>query len=160
MSDGPTVLRFPKGDVGEPVAATRSHGTVDILHETGEADAVDLLVIGVGAFAAMSIDVGEKIAARGRAVGVIDPRWVLPVSDDVVALARAAGAVAVIEDNLVSGGVGSAVTLALRDAGCAVPVHTFGIRKDFLGHASRGQLLEELGLTPDAIVSALESRLE
>jgi 1-deoxy-D-xylulose-5-phosphate synthase len=158
VSDAPTVIRFPKGDVADPVRAVRTHGDVDILFETGEGD-VDVLIVGVGAFAAMSIDVGEKIAAHGRSVRVIDPRWVLPVSDDVVSLARGAGAVAVVEDNLVSGGIGSAVTLAARDAGLELPVHLYGIPKRFLHHASRAQLLEELGLTADSVAVDLEARL-
>ena len=90
---------------------------------------------------------------------VIDPRWVLPVSDDVVALAGAARAVAVVEDNLVSGGVGSAVTLAARQAGVDVPIHLYGIPKSFLDHASRGQILEELGLTADSVAGDLGRRL-
>ncbi|GAA6525695.1 1-deoxy-D-xylulose-5-phosphate synthase [Intrasporangium sp. DVR] len=158
VSDAPTVLRFPKGDVGEPVAAVRAVGSVDVLHESGD-EAVDVLVVGVGAFAAMSVDVGEKLAAQGHSVRVVDPRWVLPVDPAVVELARSAGAVAVIEDNLVSGGIGSAVTLALREAGLDVPVHTYGIPKRFLTHASRGQVLEELGLTADTVVAGLAAHL-
>jgi 1-deoxy-D-xylulose-5-phosphate synthase len=158
VSDGPTVIRFPKGDVADPLMAVRSTGEVDVLFENA-GDDVDLLVVGVGAFAGLAIEAGEKIAAHGRDVRVVDPRWVLPVSDDVVVLARRARAVAVVEDNLVSGGVGSAVTLALRQAGLDVPVHTYGIPKQFLDHASRGQILEALGLTADQVVADLEPRL-
>ncbi|GAA2492026.1 1-deoxy-D-xylulose-5-phosphate synthase [Terrabacter carboxydivorans] len=158
VSDGPTVIRFPKGDVADPVTAVRAVGDVDVLFENA-GDEVDLLVVGVGAFAALAIEAGEKIAAHGRTVRVVDPRWVLPVSDDVVGLARRAKAVAVVEDNLVSGGVGAAVTLALREAGVDVPVHTYGIPKRFLEHASRVQILEELGLTADQVVADLEPKL-
>jgi 1-deoxy-D-xylulose-5-phosphate synthase len=158
VSDGPTVIRFPKGDVADPLTAQRTIGDVDVLFENAGGD-VDLLVVGVGAFAGLAIEAGEKIAAHGRDVRVVDPRWVLPVSDDVVELARRARAVAVVEDNLVSGGVGSAVNLALREAGLDVPVHTYGIPKQFLEHASRGQILEELGLTADQVVADLEPRL-
>ncbi|MDN5794522.1 MAG: 1-deoxy-D-xylulose-5-phosphate synthase [Intrasporangium sp.] len=158
VTDGPTVLRFPKGDVAEPIRAVRSAGEVDVLFETGTEDA-DLLVVGVGAFAGLAVDVGEKIAALGRTVRVVDPRWVLPVSDSVLALARQARTVAVIEDNLVSGGVGAAVTLALREAGQDIPVHLHGIPKRFLEHASRAQVLEALGLTAEAIVADLQGRL-
>ncbi|MBC9823582.1 1-deoxy-D-xylulose-5-phosphate synthase [Terrabacter sp. MAHUQ-38] len=158
VSDGPTVIRFPKGDVADPLMAVRSVGDVDVLFENA-GDDVDLLVVGVGAFAGLATEAGEKIAAHGRDVRVVDPRWVLPVSDDVVELARSARAVAVVEDNLVSGGVGSAVTLALREAGLDVPVHTYGIPKRFLDHASRGQILEALGLTADQVVADLEPRL-
>ena len=158
VSDAPTVLRFPMGDVAVPVAAVRSVGGVDVLHETGEGE-VEVLVVGVGAFAGMSVDVGEKLAAQGHTVRVVDPRWVLPVSPALVELARSAGAVAVVEDNLVSGGIGSAVTFALREAGVDVPVHTFGIPKRFLAHASRSELLEELGLTADTVVAGLAPKL-
>jgi 1-deoxy-D-xylulose-5-phosphate synthase len=40
-----------------------------------------------------------------------------------------------------------------------VPVHTYGIPKRFLDHASRLQILEELGLTADQLVVDLEKRL-
>jgi len=158
VSDGPTVLRFPKGDVADPLLAVRSSGDVDVLFENA-GDDVDLLVVGVGAFAGLATEAGEKIAAHGRSVRVVDPRWVVPVSDDVVALARQARVVAVVEDNLVSGGVGTAVTCALRDVEIDVPVHTYGIPKRFLDHASRGQILEDLGLTADRLVAELEPRL-
>jgi len=158
VSDGPTVLRFPKGDVADPVAAVRCVDGIDILHETG-GQKVEVLVVGVGAFAGMSVEVGEKLAAQGHTARVVDPRWVLPVSPALVDLARSAGAVAVVEDNLVNGGIGSAVTFALREAGIDVPVHTFGIPKRFLAHASRPQLLEELGLTADTVVAGLAPKL-
>ncbi|HET7399421.1 MAG TPA: 1-deoxy-D-xylulose-5-phosphate synthase [Intrasporangium sp.] len=158
VSDGPTVLRFPKGDVAEPVESVRRHGDVDVLFETDDG-AVDLLVVGVGAFASMAVEVGEKLAAQGTSVRVVDPRWVLPVSDDVVALARRAGAVAVIEDNLVTSGIGCAVADALRQARVDAPVHPYGIPKRFLNHSARVQLLEELGLTADSVVADLEPRL-
>ncbi|KRF25152.1 1-deoxy-D-xylulose-5-phosphate synthase [Phycicoccus sp. Soil803] len=158
VTDGPTVIRFPKGDVGPAVDAIRQDGVVDVLHETST-DRCDLLLVGVGAFAAMAVDIAGKLEAQGHSVTAVDPRWVLPVSDDLVDMARRAGAVAVVEDNLVSGGVGAAVTLALREAEVDVPVHVHGIPKRFLDHASRGQVLEEVGLTADAVATSLATRL-
>jgi 1-deoxy-D-xylulose-5-phosphate synthase len=158
VSDGPTVIRFPKGDVGEPVPALRQHGGVDVLHETDQAGC-DLLLVGVGAFASMAVDVAAKLEAQGHRVTAVDPRWVLPVSPDLVDLARTAGAMAVVEDNLVTSGIGMAVTHALREAGIDAPVHLHGIPKRFLDHASRAQVLEEVGLTADAVATALATRL-
>ncbi|QGN59404.1 1-deoxy-D-xylulose-5-phosphate synthase [Nostocoides sp. HKS02] len=158
VADAPTVVRFPKGDVGPAVPAVRRHGSVDVLHEAA-AESCDLLLVGVGAFASMAVEVAEKLEAQGHSVCAVDPRWVLPVSDDLVDLARSARAVAVVEDNLVSGGVGAAVTLALREASVQIPVHLHGIPKRFLDHASRGQVLDELGLTADAVATSLATRL-
>ena len=158
VSDGPTVLRFPKGDVAEPVARVRQQGSLDVLREKS-ADTVDLLIVGVGAMAPTAVSVAEKLEAQGYLVRVVDPRWVLPVSPDLVSASGEARAVAVIEDNLVAGGIGSAVTLALSQAGCPVAVHCYGIPKEFLAHASRGQVLEQIGLTPDAIATSLSTEL-
>jgi len=59
----------------------------------------------------------------------------------------------------VSGGIGSAVTLAMRQAGHSAPVHCYGIPKEFLRHASRGEVLEQIGLTPDAIATSLGNEI-
>ena len=158
VSEAPTVIRFPKGDVGEVVPALRQHGCVDVLHET-DPTGCDLLVVGVGAFATMGVDVAAKLEAQGHRVTAVDPRWVLPVGADLLDLARTAGAVAVIEDNLVTSGIGAAVTHALRRAGIETPVHLHGIPKRFLDHASRGQVLEEVGLTADAVATSLATHL-
>ena len=99
--------------------------------------------------------VAGKLEAQGLSVRVVDPRWVLPVSPDLLTAAGDAAAVAVIEDNLVSGGIGSAVTLALRQSGRGTPVHCYGIPKQFLRHASRAQVMDQIGLTPDAIATSL-----
>jgi 1-deoxy-D-xylulose-5-phosphate synthase len=158
IDDGPTVVRFPKGDVAGPVPRVRRLGSLDVLCESGPG-AVDLLIVGVGAMASTSVSVAEKLEAQGYSVRVVDPRWVLPVSDELILAARDAGAVAVIEDNLVAGGIGSAVTLALSQAGCRAAVHCCGIPKEFLDHGSRAQVLEQIGLTPDAIATSLGAAL-
>jgi 1-deoxy-D-xylulose-5-phosphate synthase len=158
VDDAPTVLRFPKGDVAEPLQALERLGTLDVLHGSAE-DEADVLIVAVGSMAAVAVSAAAKLEAQGHRVTVVDPRWALPISDDLVSAARRAGAVAVIEDNLVEGGVGSAVTHALRAARVNIPAHLHGIPKRFLDHASRGQILEEVGLTADAVATSLAAAL-
>ena len=105
--------------------------------------------------AATALTVAEKLEAQGLRARVVDPRWSLPVSPDLVEAARAAAAVAVIEDSLEVGGVGTHVAAALTEAGVDVPVHQHGIPTEFIHHASRGQVLEQIGLTPEAIAASL-----
>src|SRR5690606_19710639 len=151
VEDGPTVVRFPKGSVGEPVEAVGTDGALDVLHEP-DGDRTDLLLVSVGAMAGVALGVAEKLTAAGVTVRVVDPRWVLPISTDLVEAAQRAGAVAVVEDNIVGGGIGSALTQALADAEAEPrPVWCYGIPKRFLDHGSRGQVLESIGLTPDVI---------
>jgi 1-deoxy-D-xylulose-5-phosphate synthase len=47
----------------------------------------------------------------------------------------------------------------LREAGLATPLDQFGIPSEFLDHGSRGQVLDRIGLTPDAVASRLRDRL-
>jgi 1-deoxy-D-xylulose-5-phosphate synthase len=164
IADAPSVIRFPKGTAPEPIPAVARLGSVDVLREpsapAGSAgEDVDLLLVGIGCMAAPALTVAEKLEAQGLRVRVVDPRWSLPVSPDLVEAARSARAVAVIEDNLEVGGVGTHVAAALTEAGVAVPVHRHGIPTEFIDHASRGQILEHIGLTPEHIATELAARL-
>ena len=158
IRDAPSVIRFPKGTAPEPIPAVARLGSVDVLHEpaaSADEAGVDLLLVAVGSMAATALTVAEKLEAQGLRARVVDPRWSLPVSPDLVAAARAAAAVAVIEDSLEIGGVGTHVAAALTAAGVDVPVHQHGIPTEFIHHASRGQVLEQVGLTPEAIAASL-----
>ena len=106
IADAPSVVRFPKGSVADPVVAVRTSGTVDVLAEP-DGDDVDLLLVGIGSMAVTALAAADKLTAEGVRVRVVDPVWALPVSDDLVALAGSAGRVAVVEDNVVVGGIGS-----------------------------------------------------
>jgi 1-deoxy-D-xylulose-5-phosphate synthase len=159
VDDGPTVIRFSKQNAPAVLPALRTVGSVDVLAETSGDSPVELLLIGLGEMASTAMAVSEKLTAQGHTVRVVDPRWCLPVSEDLVDLARTAGAVAVLEDNLAVGGVGSQVTAAVGEAGLSVPVHVHGIPKRFLQHGSRGEVLEEIGLTPDAVADQLHAVL-
>jgi 1-deoxy-D-xylulose-5-phosphate synthase len=62
-------------------------------------------------------------------------------------LAVAHKVVVTLEDNGVAGGVGSAVSAALRAAEIDVPCRDVGLPQKFFDHASRGEVLAEAGLT-------------
>jgi len=149
VNDGPTVLRFPKGDVGEDIPAIERRGAsgVDVLAVPADGSNHDVLLVAVGAFASMALAVAKRLHKQGIGVTVIDPRWVLPVPEGVLDLAPQHKLVVTLEDNGVRGGVGSAVSAALRNAEIDVPCRDVGLPQEFFAHASRGELLAELGLT-------------
>ncbi|MBX7453357.1 1-deoxy-D-xylulose-5-phosphate synthase [Mycolicibacterium sp. 3033] len=147
VNDGPTTIRFPKGDVGQDITAIERRDGVDVLALPADGLSDDVLVIAVGPFATMALAVAERLRNQGIGVTVIDPRWVLPVPEVLAALAAQHKLVVTLEDNGVHGGVGSAVSTALRRAEIDVPCRDAALPQQFFAHASRGEVLAEVGLT-------------
>ena len=148
VSDAPTVVRFPKGALSPEIPASRTLHGLDVLAESG---AGDVLIVSVGTFATIALDVAERLKAQGIGVIVVDPRWVKPLPGGLVDLASTARLVVVLEDGVRQGGVGSAVSQLLRDNDVDVPVRNLGVPVAFLEHAKRAQVLVEIGLTAQEI---------
>jgi 1-deoxy-D-xylulose-5-phosphate synthase len=148
VSDGPTVVRFPKGDVGAEAEAVGQVGGMDVLARPDGPGPTDVLLVGAGPMAVMCLATASRLADQGIRVTVLDPRWVKPVDPALAGIAAQARLVATVEDNGVAGGFGDAVCRLLRDADVRTPVRTFGIPQRFLDHGSRNEVLEEVGLVP------------
>ena len=161
VADAPTVVRFPKGSLGPSLPALRSEDGYDVL---AESDSPDVVIVAVGAFAPMCIDVAERLKAQGIGALVVDPRWVKPLPVSLVPLAAAARQVVVVEDGIRTGGVGMAVSQLLRDSGVEVPVSTIGVPERFLDHGKRSEVLAACGLTAQdisrTIVETMAGRAE
>jgi 1-deoxy-D-xylulose-5-phosphate synthase len=145
-TEGPAVVRFPKGQAGEDIAVLSTVEGVDILARTSPRD--DVLLIAVGGCARAGIAAAALADAEGVGVTVVDPRWVLPVSPALVRLAAGRRLVMVAEDGLRAGGIGDAVARALRDAGVDVPVRTVGLPTAFVPQGKREVILRDAGLGP------------
>ncbi|GIE93438.1 1-deoxy-D-xylulose-5-phosphate synthase [Paractinoplanes rishiriensis] len=163
VDDGPTVLRFPTGAVPGDLPALRRVGQVDVLRED---DRKDVLLVAVGSFGKLGLEVADRLAEQGYGVTVVDPRWVRPVPIELTGLAGQHRLVVTVEDGVRAGGVGDAVAAALRDAGVEVPLRDFGVPAGFHPHGSRAEILAALGLTAQDIarevtewVSGLEEPL-
>ncbi|NYI47092.1 1-deoxy-D-xylulose-5-phosphate synthase [Nocardioides aromaticivorans] len=148
VSDAPTVVRFPKGPPPDDIEAIGKAGGCDVLVRDG---ARDVLVVSVGAMAPIAVDVAARLRDQGIGVTVVDPRWVKPVDPALLELARTHRRVVTIEDNGVVGGVGSVLLQSLAEAGIHTPVRLHGIPQEFLDHAKRAAILEQIGLSPAAI---------
>ncbi|MEV7324104.1 1-deoxy-D-xylulose-5-phosphate synthase [Streptomyces sp. NPDC093970] len=162
VDDAPTVVRFSKGAVGPAVAAVGRVGGMDVLREPGT-DTPDVLLVSVGALAPMCLEIAGLLDKQGISTTVVDPRWVKPVDEAMAPLAERHRVVVTVEDNLRVGGVGATIAQALRDAGVDVPLRDFGIPQRFLDHASRAEVMAEIGLTaPDIArqVTGLVARLD
>ncbi|MEO0060683.1 MAG: hypothetical protein RL343_301 [Actinomycetota bacterium] len=149
VSDAPTVLRFSKGQVGEGIRAIkRTADGVDVLHQSASKD---VLIVTVGAMASVGLQVADLLAAQGIGATVIDPRWVVPVAKSVIEMSAEHRLVVTIEDGVKVGGIGTRVRQDMRAAQVDTALNEVGLPDEFLEHASRGQIMERVGMTAQAI---------
>jgi 1-deoxy-D-xylulose-5-phosphate synthase len=147
VDDGPTAIRFPKGAVIDSVPAVRRIGGVDVLHEPGPAEEPLVLLVCAGAFGELGVAAAQRLSQQGVPVTVVDPRWVLPVPEVLVDLARGHGLVVTVTDSGRHGGFGAALADVLRTAECDVPQRDLAVPQRFLDHGSRADVLGAAGLT-------------
>ncbi|HEX2772174.1 MAG TPA: 1-deoxy-D-xylulose-5-phosphate synthase [Micromonosporaceae bacterium] len=144
VSDGPTIVRFPTGSMPADIPSVRRTGPVDVLAESAR---TDVLLVAVGAFGQLGVEVAARVAEQGYGVTVVDPRWVRPVPQELVTLADRHRLVVTVEDGVRAGGVGDALAKAMRDADIRVPLRDLGVPGEWHPHGSRAQILADLGLT-------------
>jgi 1-deoxy-D-xylulose-5-phosphate synthase len=157
VGDAPTVVRYPKGDAAADLPALeRLADGVDVL---ARAEAHDVLLVGIGPMAHLAMDVAGRLRAQGIGATVVDPRWVIPVQESIVELAREHRLVITIEDGIRVGGVGTRVRQVLREAGVDTAVDELGLPDEFIPHASRGEILEDAGLTAAKIAQDVVSQV-
>lgn len=152
VGDAPTVVRFPKGPPSGDVEPVGKAGGCDVLVRHGTKD---VLIVGVGAMAVTAVEVAERLVAQGIGVTVVDPRWVKPVDPALVDLARKHRLVVSVEDNGIVGGCGSVLLQTLNEARVETPVRLHGIPQEFLQHAKRGVILEQVGLTAQILARSV-----
>lgn len=157
VEDAPTVVRFPRGAVSADIPAleTKSDGLEVLRHD----DRDDVLLVGIGAFAGLALEVAELLDAAGIGATVVDPRWVIPVPASLIELARGHRLLVSLEDGIRVGGVGTRIRQVLREAGVETAVDELGLPDSYIDHASRDEILADAGLTAEQITANIVAQI-
>jgi 1-deoxy-D-xylulose-5-phosphate synthase len=156
-SAGPTALRFPKAEVGEPIPAVDTVGGAEVLRRDADAE---VLIVAVGALAGAALAAADLLAVDGVRVTVADPRWVLPVDAALVQQVERHRVTLTVEDGGVAGGFGDAFTRAVRlTGGSAGRVRSLGLVQEFLPTGARDALLSDQGLGAAGIAGHVRAAL-
>ncbi len=151
IDNGPSVVRFPKTPLTEPIPALRTVGGVDVLTELDTDPEVDVLVVAIGSMAAEAVAAAVIVRDAGYTVRVVAPRWVSPIDPALGELAEGATLVVTVEDGVVDGGAGSRLSQFLRATGRDVTTREIGIPVSFLAHDSVAGAKATVGLTVQGI---------
>jgi 1-deoxy-D-xylulose-5-phosphate synthase len=152
ITNAPSMVRFPKGAVPADIPALERVSGVDVLHRGASKK---VLLISVGAMAGMALEVAQLAQAQGIEITVVDPVWVKPISPAVIALCADYETVVVIEDGIKHAGIASAISENLREAGSNCSLHSIGVPLEFIEHSKRNEILDDLEITPAAIVQQI-----
>ena len=159
VDDAPTVIRYRKGALPEPMPALRSVGGVDILFdEAVDGSSARVLIVGTGACAPDAIEAARRLSAGGVNVTVADPQWMIPVCPELATLARDYDCVVSVEDGIVQGGFGWSLRDAVAEAG--VPVRCLGVPQRFPEHGDRSEMIAQFGFDAVGIERAARELVE
>jgi len=154
ISDAPSLIRFPKGPVGADIPAFERRDGIDVLYR---GESADVLLVSVGAMAKICVEAASQAYREGVGVTVIDPRWVKPLPQSLLTMARRYKSVVVVEDGIRHGGIASTISEMFRDAELDVPIHSIGVPLEFIEHSKRGEIMTDLGITAQNITHQLVS---
>jgi 1-deoxy-D-xylulose-5-phosphate synthase len=152
ISDAPSMLRFPKGAVQEDIPAFERRDGIDVLYR---GESADVLLVSVGAMAAIAVEAAGMAYREGVGVTVIDPRWVKPLPVSLVTIAQRYKSVVVLEDGIKHGGIASSISEMFRESGLATPIHSIGIPLEFIEHSKRAEIMNDLGITAQSIARSI-----
>jgi 1-deoxy-D-xylulose-5-phosphate synthase len=155
--DGPVAVRYPRGSgPGVPVAAAMSAlpvGRAEIRRRSSRPGSA-VAILAFGSVLHQALLAGETCDAT-----VANMRYVKPLDVDfVLQLASEHAAFVTVEENVVSGGAGSAVAEALASANVTIPMLHLGLPDRFLDHGDPATLVGECGLDAKGIISAIQRR--
>ena len=152
INDGPSLLRFPKGAVVSDIPAFERRDGIDVLYR---GESADILFVSVGALAQIAVEAAAQAYREGVGVTVIDPRWVKPLNQALITMARRYKSVVVLEDGIEHGGIASTISELFREHELEIPVHSIGVPLEFFEHAKRAEIFNEIGITVQSITRSL-----
>ena len=152
IDNAPTLIRYPKGPVLPDIPAFERRDGIDVLYR---GESADILLVSVGAMAAMAVEAAAQAYREGVGVTVIDPRWVKPLPLSLITMAQRYKSMVVLEDGIKHGGIASTISEMFRDEGLAVPIHSIGIPLEFIEHSKREEIFVDLGMTVKTITRQL-----
>ncbi|MHC9539664.1 MAG: 1-deoxy-D-xylulose-5-phosphate synthase [Vulcanimicrobiota bacterium] len=161
MIDGPSAIRFPR-ECGVGVAMEAETKTL----ETGKAEVIregkDIAIIAIGNLVYPSIFAAERLSVYGISATVINARFIKPLDEELIlSVARKTRRIITVEENVVTGGFGSAVQEMIHRSGYEnISITTLGLPDRFIEQGSPSILKENLGITTEGITQAILKSLQ
>ncbi len=121
------------------------------------ADGEDLLIIALGHMCQTATAIREQLLKKGVSAAILDPIFVKPLDADLLGqLFCKHTNIVTIEEHSLKGGLGSEINdFAVSHGFGHLQILNFGIPEIFVEQGSYSDLINEVGLTPEAILQRI-----
>lgn len=156
---GPSFVRYPRGEgIGTPIKEVPEAlelGKARRLQPVGEIE-----IWAIGAMVADANHLAKQLREHGIQAGVVNARFVKPLDTALLlSAAKSSKLIVTMEDNIISGGFGTAVMEALQESNCLRPVTRIGWPDKFVEHGSSvAALRASVGIDPESILQKVLQR--
>lgn len=152
-ADTPTVIRYPRG-IGCGVEwRDVAFESVDIGRGECLREGDDVAILAVGPMANVALRAAER---SERSVAVYDMRYAKPLDEELILeVGRRFSRVITIEDGVVRGGVGEAITALMAKNGLSPEVHHLGIDDRFVEQGTPAELYKDCGYDLASLINLL-----
>jgi 1-deoxy-D-xylulose-5-phosphate synthase len=158
--DQPSAIRYPRG-AGPGVAVSKELTTLPVgqgvvvrearSFAAGVANKTRVAILAFGSMVKPALDAADELNAT-----VANMRFVKPLDDALVfKLATTHDVIVTVEENVIMGGAGSAVSESLAAQQLTVPILHLGLPDQFVEHGDPAVLLADCGLNREGIIRAV-----
>ena len=153
---GPAAIRYPRGEgPGAEISKTFSSleiGKARIINEVVS----DFVILSFGNMLSLSMEIADTLNCS-----LVDMRFIKPLDEELIEkCAKVYKHIISIEENVVTGGAGSAVNEFLSKIGYSEKLKIFGIPDEFPIVGSQEDQREAAGLTKNKILEKLSEELD
>ncbi len=153
--DGPAAVRYPRGS-GPEVPIDEEMRELPIGKGQLRREGRRVALLAFGSMVAPALQAAEELDAS-----VVNMRFVKPLDVPLVLdMATHHDLLVTVEENVVTGGAGSAVNECLHHHGVEKPVLNLGLPDRFVEHGRQEELLALCGLDAAGIVEAVRNHLD
>lgn len=155
----PVVIRYPRGQACgvslDAAPAVLDKGKAELI-----ADGGDIALIAVGSMVYPAVEAAQKLASEKIDCTVVNARFIKPLDNELfLELAKAKKYIFTIEENVLTGGFGSAVLELFSDNDVSCKVKRMGLPDVFIQQGSRGELLADNALTAEGIYNFVKKNI-
>ena len=152
---GPAAIRYPRGQ-GIGVEIQQSMEAMPIGKAVLRRQGQKVAILVFGTLLNAALQAAEKLDAT-----VVDMRFVKPLDEEMILkLAQQHQLLVTVEENVIAGGAGSAVSEYLNEKDIAVSLKQLGLPDYFVEHGNPAEMLKNCGLDSTGIFNSIQKRIQ